>query len=369
MLHVFPSDGEKFGDTFFMHVPTFLYRSEKCQLLEWYDLNFTDISVPRRPIPVISHIYDSQATAAKSIEFLGPLAVFTTSDRTIDTVPTVPLWREKTKTIVPISTGATSVVVPRAAIPYIKTQLYDYPYIDKTQRTMKDDALDIVFISNGEPNAESNWSRLQRVVKGMPNRLVRIDGINGRVAAYQAALSASNTPWAFCVFAKLSVDFGFDWAWQPDRMQEAKHYIFHAMNPVNSLVYGHMAVIAYNKQLVMENTAPGLDFTLDQAHEVVPMLSGVAYYCDSAWMAWRTAFREVIKLKNSLPDVEAEYRLDKWLTMNSGQSLYSEWSRIGAQDAVEYYDSVGGDFAELRKSYDWAWLSSYAFVKHSISPD
>jgi hypothetical protein len=369
MLHVFPSDGEKFGDTFFMHVPTFLYRSEKCQLLEWYDLNFTDISVPRRPIPVISHIYDSQATAAKSIEFLGPLAVFTTSDRTIDTVPTVPLWREKTKTIVPISTGATSVVVPRAAIPYIKTQLYDYPYIDKTQRTIKDDALDIVFISNGEPNAESNWSRLQRVVKGMPNRLVRIDGINGRVAAYQAALSASNTPWAFCVFAKLSVDFGFDWAWQPDRMQEAKHYIFHAMNPVNSLVYGHMAVIAYNKQLVMENTAPGLDFTLDQAHEVVPMLSGVAYYCDSAWMAWRTAFREVIKLKNSLPDVEAEYRLDKWLTMNSGQSPHSEWSRIGAQDAVEYYDSVGGDFAELRKSYDWAWLSSYAFVKHSLSPD
>ena len=188
MLHVFPSDGEKFGDTFFMHVPTFLYRSEKCQLLEWYDLNFADISVPRRPMPVISHTYDSQATAAKSIEFQGPLAVFTTADRNLDTVPIVPLWREKTKTRVPISTGATSVVVPRAAIPYIKTQLYDYPYIDKTQRTIKDDALDIVFISNGEPNAESNWSRLQRVVKDMPNRLVRIDGINGRVAAYRPVI-------------------------------------------------------------------------------------------------------------------------------------------------------------------------------------
>jgi hypothetical protein len=369
MLHVFPSDAEKFGDTFFMHVPTFLYRSEKCQLLEWYDLNFTDISVPRRPMPVISHTYDSQADAVKALEFAGPLAVFTINDYVDRSFVTVPLWREKTKTIVPLSSGGGSVVIPRVAIPYIKTQLYDYPYIDKTQRILKDEPLDIVFISNGEPNAESNWSRLQRVAKDLPNRLVRIDGINGRVAAYQAALSASNTPWAFCVFAKLSVDFGFDWAWQPDRMQEPKHYIFHAMNPVNGLVYGHMAVIAYNKQLVMENTAPGLDFTLDQAHEVVPMLSGVAYYCDSAWMAWRTAFREVIKLKNSLPDVEAEYRLSKWLTVNSSQSLHSEWSRIGARDAVEYYDSVGGDFAELRKSYDWAWLSSYAFVKHSLSPD
>jgi hypothetical protein len=168
------------------------------------------------------------------------------------------------------------------------------------------------------------------------------------------------------VFAKLSVDFGFDWAWQPDRMQEAKHYIFHAMNPVNSLVYGHMAVIAYNKRLVMENTATGLDFTLDQAHEVVPMLSGVAYYCDSAWMAWRTAFREALKLRASLPDVENEYRLKVWLKEDSGTIANGHWSHKGAQDAVEYYEEVKGDPTELRKSYEWAWLASYAFVKRSL---
>ena len=46
MLHVFSSDGEKFGDTFFMHVPTFRYRADKLQLLDWYDLNFVDITVP-----------------------------------------------------------------------------------------------------------------------------------------------------------------------------------------------------------------------------------------------------------------------------------------------------------------------------------
>jgi len=369
MLHVFPSSGEKFGDTFFMHVPTFLYRSEKCQLLEWYDVNFTDINVPRRPMPVVVHEFDSQADAVKSIEFSGPLALFATKETDIDRLPVVPLWREKTKTIVPITTGATAVVVPRTAIPYIKTQLYDYPYIDKTQRTGRDEPLDVIFISNGEPNADDNWQRLQRLVGHGPNRIVRVDGITGRVAAYRAALEASHTPWAFCVFAKLAVDFGFDWSWQPDRMQEPKHYIFHAMNPINSLVYGHMAVIAYNKQLVMENSAPGLDFTLDQAHEVVPMLSGVAHYCDSAWMAWRTAFREVLKLKNSLPDVEAEYRLSKWLEPYSGETPHGHWSVTGARDAVEYFDTVGGNFADLKKSYDWAWLSSYAFVKHSLSPD
>jgi hypothetical protein len=370
MLHVFPSSGEKFGDTFFMHVPTFLYRSEKCQLLEWYDLNFVDVDVPRRPMPVIVHDYDSQADAAKSLDFPGPVALFTVNDYVEGNLITVPLWREKTKTVVPVSNGAGSVVIPKTAIPYIKKQLYDYPYIDKTQRMLKDPPLDIVFISNGESNADANYVALKQSLesKNVPNRLIRVDGVKGRVAAYQAALAASSTPWAFCVFAKLQMDFGFDWSWQPDRMQEPKHYIFHAMNPVNGLVYGHMAMIAYNKKLVMENTGAGLDFTLDQAHEVVPLLCGVAHYQDSAWTCWRTAFRECIKLKHALPDVEAEYRLTQWLTVNNLGDK-GQWSTIGAQDAVEFYDRVGGDFTELKKSYDWEWLSSYAFLKHNLSLD
>ena len=151
-------------------------------------------------------------------------------------------------------------------------------------------------------------------------------------------------------------------------MQQPKHYIFHAENPVNGLVYGHQAMIAYNRKLVLENTGQGLDFTLDQAHEVVPMLSGTARYADDPWMAWRTAFRECIKLRLSLPDVENEYRLEQW--MNSvGSTTISHWSQQGAQDAAEYYEQVEGNFAELKKSYDWDWLVTYLQHKHNLTPD
>ena len=130
-------------------------------------------------------------------------------------------------------------------------------------------------------------------------------------------------------------------------------------------------MIAYNKKLVLSNSGVGLDFTLDSPHEVVPILSGTADYGDSNWMCWRTAFREVLKLKSALPDIEAEYRLRTWLTtipvLSNATSW--QWSHIGAQDAAEYYDEVGGDFDALKKSYDWAWLSSYAFLKHSLLPD
>jgi 5-methylcytosine-specific restriction endonuclease McrBC GTP-binding regulatory subunit McrB len=128
-------------------------------------------------------------------------------------------------------------------------------------------------------------------------------------------------------------------------------------------------MIAYNKKLVLANTAPGLDFTLDQPHEVVPILSGIANYHYSKWVAWRTAFREVIKLKHSLPNVENEYRLAAWLDKIGHEQNHienGEYSVYGAEDAVEYYDAVKGKFSELKKSYDWDWLASYAFVKRNL---
>ena len=366
MLHVFASDEQKFGDTFFMHVPSFAAKAETVELLDWYDCNFVERSVPRRPMPIIQHDQDCHVDVVRASDFAGPLAVFTQSTYMSENLVTVSLWREQTKTIVPLNPGASSVVVPRAAIPYIKTQLYDYPYIDKTRYMLKDQLLDIVFIQNGEPNAAQNFKRLNLHAGAKENRLVAVNNINGRAAAYHAAAEASTTPWFFAVFAKLEIDIDFNWTWQPDRMQEAKHYIFHAKNPCNGLIYGHQAMIAYNRQLVLDNPGVGLDFTLDSPHEVVPILSGIAHYDTSPWSSWRTAFRECIKLKASLPDVENEYRLNKWLDVNSDEAD-PQWSRLGAEDAVEYYKEVSGDFDQLKKSYEWEWLASYAFFKRQLT--
>lgn len=370
MLHVFASNEQKFGDTFFMHVPTFAARAESKALLDWYDVNYVpDISVPRRPMPVIRHTDDSHVNAVKNSDWTGPLALFTTTDYVEGNLATVPLWRKETKTIVPLSRGAGSVVVPKVAKIDIKTQLYDYPYIDKKQFMLKDAPLDVVFISNGEPNAETNWETLSSILAYRPNKLHRVDGVNGRVASQHAAARASTTPWYFAVFAKLSVAPKFDFDWQPDRMQQPKHYIFHALNPVNGLEYGHQAMVAYNQQLTLSNPGVGLDFTLDSAHEVVPIMSGTAYYSYTPWMAWRTAFREVVKLCGS-SDVESQYRLKQWLNPETNGLVDNEqWSVRGAEDAVEYYQEVSGDFEQLRKSYDWKWLASYVFIKHGLAPD
>jgi hypothetical protein len=75
----------------------------------------------------------------------------------------------------------------------------------------------------------------------------------------------------------------------------------------------------------------------------------------------------VLKLRASLPDIENEYRIQQWLTQN--QSVRSALSAAGAQDALDYYNEVAGDFDQLKKSYEWEWLASYAFFKRQLTPN
>jgi len=366
MLHVFPSNEQKFGDTFFIHVESFLETASTIKLLEYYTpLNFLEQSVPRKPPPEVQYSTDSVVDAVWGHNFQEPVVQFYRYKP--EKQVTISLWQERLRTVVTLAKGSECVLVPKDAKNYIKTQVYDYKWIDKKHKPKQANPLDIVFISNGESNAEKNWEHLNRVHKGT-NRIVRVDGVKGRAEAYRASLEASNTDWAFCVFAKLEINQDFDWTWQPDRLQQAKHYIFHAKNPVNGLVYGHMAMIAYNKKLVAVNQSQGLDFTLDQEHEVVPLLSGVARYADDPWIAWRSAFRECLKLKHSLPNIDNNYRLSQWLKADT-TSAVAGWSAIGAQDAVDYYESVDGDFASLRLTYEWQWLAEYLFKRHNLTPD
>jgi len=356
-LHVFPSDRQKFGDTFLIDVNKLRTLIEDMNTLEDYEkINYNQSQrVKRLSAPVIVTKEDTHVNNINSI-FNFPYAVFITEDNKdiniIDTEP-MSLWTPESKNIQITSVGGTRIVVPKEAKDYIKHELYDYPYIITNSRLAKSNPLDIVFFSNGETSADTNYEHLLKITQGLPNKVVRIDGVSGRVNSQHVAANSSDTQWYFLVNAKLKVNSKFDFNWQPDRLQIPKHYIFHATNPVNGLKYGHQAIVANNKKLTLENFGTGLDFTMDSEHEIIKINSGVAIFNTSAWDTWRTAFRECIKLKASSTD-ESKERLEMWLTVGMGE--FNEYSMEGAQHAVEYYNEVNGDFDKLRLSYDWPWL-------------
>jgi hypothetical protein len=365
-LHVFPSDKQKFGDTFLIDVNKLRILIDGMNTLEDFNkINYNQHQrVKRLPAPVIISKGDSHVSSITT-EFDFPYAVLVTEDnKNINIVDIEPmnLWSDETKNITITSKGGTRIVVPKEAKNYVKKELYDYPYISKNSKLVESNPLDVVFFSNGEACADKNYEHLLNITKNLPNKVTRIDGINGRVKSQHAAANSSNTSWYFLVNAKLKVASKFDFSWQPDRLQIPKHYIFHATNPVNGLVYGHQAIVANNKKLTLDNFGTGLDFTMDSEHEVVPINSGIGMYNSSEWDTWRTAFRECIKLKVSETE-ENTTRLNTWLTIGMGE--FSQYSLQGAKHAVEYCNEVSRNFDKLKLSYDWLWLHAYFQAKYN----
>jgi hypothetical protein len=178
--------------------------------------------------------------------------------------------------------------------------------------------------------------------------------------ALKAAAHASPTPWFFTVFAKTDVDRDFDFSFVPDYFQQAKHYIFHCKNRVNGLTYGHMGIILYNRNMVInaqKYDLLGLDYTLSFPHEVVPFISCHGNFDTTAYHTWRTAFRETSKLAyfDSLdPSVENQYRLETWKSCARGE--FAEWCLRGANDGFAFFQESQGDLAVLKHSFRWQWL-------------
>jgi hypothetical protein len=243
-------------------------------------------------------------------------------------------------------------IIPREAVQHMYDKLTDYDYVvrHKVDETVK--PLDVIFFSNGEACAESNFEHLLSL--NLPNRIVRVNGVKGRVASQHAAANASDTPWYFLVNAKLKVNINFDFNWQPNIYKSRRHYIFNATNPVNGLEYGHQAIVANNKKLTLNTIVRGLDYTMDSPTEIVNVNSGTSMYNSSEYDTWRTAFREMIKLSCNT-DQESLDRGFAWLTVGNGN--FGEYSKLGARDAVDYYNSVDRDMEKLMLSYDWEWLS------------
>ena len=218
--------------------------------------------------------------------------------------------------------------------------------------------MDIIFISYDEPSAEKRYNKLKEKFP----RAKWSKGVQGQTLAYMVAAGMSKTDYFFAVFPKLEIVDSFKFDFQPDRMKNPCHYIFNCRNPVNGLEYGHGSVLLYNKELVMNTTKPGLDFTLSAPHDYVPILTAINHFNETPWLAWRTAFREVIKLCQNQPTVETQYRLKKWCQLGHGEN--ADWVLKGATDAQEFYQASGSNYKQLMLSYDFEWLKQHYESKY-----
>jgi len=251
-----------------------------------------------------------------------------------------------------------NLLVPKSNI---REELYEYSPKYFLDRDSEPVYFDVCYIHNGEPQAEDNLRILKEHLNRKPlccrNRLHNIQGVKGRKQAYQTAARASTTEYFYAVFAKLKVDRDFDFDFVPDTLKSPRHYIFDCYNPVIDYTYGHQAIILYNKKLTLENDGQGLDFTLAQKHDHIPLLSAETTFYTDPRVCYRTAFREIVKLmynKKLKPTVENNFILQRWLDPDIVPG--ASHVQAAGEDAKRFVEAHDYDFDAIFKSYEWDYV-------------
>ena len=134
---------------------------------------------------------------------------------------------------------------------------------------------------------------------------------------------------------------------------EKKVFVCRAVNPVNNLVYGHGGLKIFDRRLFGNNKS--VDMTT--GFEIVPLdyVSNIHKFNTTPFHAWRTAFRECVKLSSGViknrNTQEDEYRLTQWCeTFNDVQ--YVDYVKQGAIAGREY----GYKNQDLANINDFKWL-------------
>jgi hypothetical protein len=361
-IHVWHNEGQKEGDTLLIPCAEFLQQASELKFLrDFKDINYHPSVLDYSAWPMRSFTYDTltEQVAEQTELYVNYYQYYYHYDcyryGHYPIINYIPSFWEDVK-LYCLDENRSSLLVPRFPI---KKELHEYsPKLFLNNSSAKPH-FDIVFIHNNEPQHEENYQALLSATQGKPNQVTIVAGVQGRSQAYKAAADVSDTEYFYAVFAKIRTNpnFGFDFV--PDTLKSPRHYIFDCYNPVIDYTYGHQAIILYNKKMVLENTGTGLDFTLSQQHDHVKLLSAETTFHHDPLVAYRTAFREVIKLlyaQHTQPTVEGNHILLKWYTESDVQN--ASYVRDAYTDAVDFVNKYSTDFGKLFQSYEWEFVDN-----------
>lgn len=220
---------------------------------------------------------------------------------------------------------------------------------------------DLVFISNGEPHAEENYQRvLDKTPIGM--KVHRVNNVNGIMNSHRAAAQLSNTAMFFVADADAWIVDNFQFPTMSEVGDPQYNYIYHAINPINYLCYGHGAIKIFPKSAFDDSIDSYVDMTttVGQGVNVISVVSNIHKFNTDSFSTWRSAFRECAKLASKSidgqVDNETQYRLSQWT--NIGQGDYAAECLRGALAGRDYGLQYSNDFIAMQKINDYEFLKT-----------
>lgn len=218
---------------------------------------------------------------------------------------------------------------------------------------------DIIFISYDEENADERFAELR---SRFPSAK-RVHGVKGIHNAHIAAAKKAFTKmfWVVDADAVILDTFNFDYV-VPEWDTDAVH-VWRSRNPVNGLEYGYGGVKLLPKKLTMNMDVSNVDMTtsISNKFKAMPEVSNITAFNTNAFNAWRSAFRECVKLSSKTIDrqnyQETADRLNAWLAYYPDKP-FAQSAAEGAYDGKEYGRKNAADPAALALINDFDWLKN-----------
>jgi hypothetical protein len=218
-------------------------------------------------------------------------------------------------------------------------------------------AYDIVYLSFDESYAESNYQTLR---KRFP-RIKRIHGVKGIFEAHRAAAKLCGTSMVFIVDADAEILSTFTFDYKPQSLDMESVIVWHSHNPVNDLEYGYGGVKLFPTNLLLDYKGSPIDFTtsVSKSFKVIPEVSNITKFNTDPFSAWRSGFRECVKLSSKQiskqDNTETEHRLNAWCTKGEDRE-FGDFVIMGAKEGAEFGKANMDKPEMLGLINDFKWL-------------
>ena len=219
---------------------------------------------------------------------------------------------------------------------------------------------DIVFISNGEPNADDNFDLLSETFP----RAKRVMDIKGIHAAHKRAAELVETDMFWVVDGDAEIIDGFDFNYYvPAYDIDGKDtvHVWRSLNPINGLVYGYGGVklLPTNLTRNLDQTTTDMTTSISDKFKGIEEMSNTSVFNTDSFSAWRSGFRECAKLSSRTiarqKDDETEFRLDAWCTRGADKP-FGKAAIAGAKAGRIFGELNASNLDELVKINDFEWL-------------
>ena len=211
---------------------------------------------------------------------------------------------------------------------------------------------DIVFISYDEENADENYEHL---IKYFPNAK-RVHGVEGIREAHVAAAKLANSNFFFTVDGDNKIIPNSDLS-LPEDINENTVYVWRCKNAVNNLVYGFGAIKLWPKKIFSDDLTHYTDhaMTATRNYKVINKLASTTHFNTSPFSAWRSGFREAVKLAKNIQENADQFslqRLSIWKSEGSSKP-FGEWTIKGAKMGEAFFKNsqdiqLINDFEKLK---------------------